>query len=183
MQHSKLINFFCQIQPYEFLALKVFIKENCRNKKCTQLFDIIAKHYPSNLKSVRLNKQKVFIKLFPNEDYNDNKILKTMSELYRYIEQFIISETIKQDIAYQKLALIQYYFNHSLDTQIPQEVKELNTYFKSQKDATKLYTDKIKLEEIILSINEKENNRYLSYQALYDSLKNFYDTFFIKVKI
>lgn len=182
MQHSKLINFFYQIQPYEFLTLKIYIKENCRNKKSIQLFDIIAKHYPSNLNSITLNKRKVFIKLLPDENYNDNKILKIMSELYRYVEQFIISETIKKDVAYQKLALIQYYFNHSLDTQIPQEIKELNIYFKSQKDATKLYTDKIKLEEIILSINEKENNRYLSYQALYDSLKNFYDTFFIKVK-
>jgi len=182
MQQSKLVNFFCQLQTHEFAALKLFIKENCRNKKCNQLFDIISKHYPSKLKTDTLDKKRVFVKLFPNEHYNDNKLLKIMSELYRHIEQFILSETIKQDIAYQKLALIQYYFNHSLDTQIPLEIKELNSYFKTQKNTTKQYADKIKLEEIILSINEKENNRYLSYQALYDSLRNFSDTSLIKIK-
>lgn len=105
-----------------------------------------------------------------------------MSELYRGIEQFIIAETIQKDLAYQKLAMLQFYFNHSLDAQIPQEIKELNNYFENQKLASNLFLEKIKFEEIQLSINEKENNRYLSYQALYDSLRNFSDTYLIKLR-
>ncbi len=182
MQQSKLINFFKQLSANEFLSLKGFIKANCKNKKCIQLFDIIAKQYPIKLDSSTLTKQKVFAKLLPNEHYNDNKLLKLMSELYRNIEQFIITETVSKDVAYQKMALIQYYFNHSLDSPITQEIKEINAYFQTQKLATKQFADKIKLEEILLNINEKENNRYVSYQALFDSLTHYYQTSNIKIK-
>ena len=182
MHQSKLINFLCQLQDNEFGNLKIFIKENCKNKKCIELFDFIAKQYPSKLDAEILNKRKIFQKLFPAEAYNDNKLLKLMSELYKSIEQFIISEAVKNDFAFQKLSLIQFYFNHSLDTQIPQELKELNAFLKSQKHSSKYYLEQLKLEEILLSINEKENNRYLSYQALHDSLKTFSDTYLIKLK-
>ena len=182
MQQSKLLKLFYQLHADEFAALKIFIKENCKNKNCIALFDVIVKHYPKKLDTESLNKRTVFAKIFPKENYNDNKLLKVMSELYRGIEQFIIAETIQKDLAYQKLAMLQFYFNHSLDAQIPQEIKELNNYFENQKLASNLFLEKIKFEEIQLSINEKENNRYLSYQALYDSLRNFSDTYLIKLK-
>lgn len=182
MQQSKLIKLFYQLHADEFAALKIFIKENCKNKNCTALFDVIAKQYPAKLNAAVLNKRTVFTKIFPKENYNDNKLLKVMSELYKYIELFIIAETVKNDVAYQKFALIQFYLNHSLDAQIPQEIKELNTYFSSEKESSKYYLDKFKLEEILETIQEKENNRYVSYQPMYDSLRDFSDTYLIKLK-
>lgn len=90
MRKSKVIEILRTLSEDELKRFKDFVNSpfHNRNKNVIRLFDNIRKYYPA-FDSDRLEKEKVFIKLFPGKVYNDVVMRILISDLLKLSEEFL----------------------------------------------------------------------------------------------
>jgi hypothetical protein len=107
MVRSKAVNVLSHLNKEEFhkfekLLLSPYFNAN---KNLIKLFKLLKKFYPG-FTSPNFNKQKVFSSVYENESYNDEKLRKLFSDMYKELEKFLVLSQLENDrITYNKLLL------------------------------------------------------------------------------
>ncbi len=98
MQKSKLIKLLKSLNEEELKRLGRFIRSPFYgyNPNITLLYEYVRKYYPE-LNSSKLNREKVFAKLFPEEQFSWNKLKKLMTALSQLVEEFLITMELEQN--------------------------------------------------------------------------------------
>lgn len=95
MLKGNLIEALKTFTPKEMREFSGFVNSSyfIKNKKVKKLFDIIKNYYPE-FNSNKLNKEKVFEKIYGNESYKDSKMRILMFYLYEVVEKFLVYNRI-----------------------------------------------------------------------------------------
>ncbi|MCI0450102.1 MAG: hypothetical protein L0Y79_10040 [Chlorobi bacterium] len=98
MKNSSLVNILRKFTPKEMKEFREFINSPFfnKNKNVIKLYDIIKKAYPK-LEDDKLNKEKVFAKLFPGQKYKDSTMRLLMFYLYEAAEKYIVFQKMLSD--------------------------------------------------------------------------------------
>jgi len=102
MQNSKLISLLRTLKKEELKALDKFLQSPYHNssQKLLTFFRLINKHYKNDFTNSRLDKEKIFKKLYPNAPvYQDSNIRNLMALLKQQIEQFLFIEMVQKEEA------------------------------------------------------------------------------------
>jgi hypothetical protein len=105
--NSKAIKVLKQLNKEEFHKLEKFFLSPYfnTNKKMTKLYKLLKKFYPEFI-SIKFTKENIFRAIYENECYNDEKMRKLFSDLYKELEKFLVSLQLDHDrIMYNKLLL------------------------------------------------------------------------------
>lgn len=103
MHSSNLLKLLFKLDKEECKRFDKFIQSPYfnSNKTLHQLWTLIRKYHPA-LDSNKLEKEKVFRKLFPQQAYKEDKMWKLMSQLKGLVEQFLVVErNDKKQVTYQ----------------------------------------------------------------------------------
>ena len=98
MQNSKLIDFFKQMDKREFYDFGKFIRCDYFNQRqfVIALYDYIKSIYP-NLTSPKLDKEKVFKKLYPSASkFVPRKVNDVMFHLTQLLEEYLLLQEVKK---------------------------------------------------------------------------------------
>ncbi len=90
MEKSKVIDIFRTFSPDELKRFRDFVHSpfHNKNKNVIRLFEILKKYYP-DFESIRIAKEKIFVKLFPGKKYNDVVIRILISDLLKLSEEYL----------------------------------------------------------------------------------------------
>lgn len=142
------------------------------------LFQILKSHFP-RLDSPALEKKKVFRKLFPREEFDENKMRHLLSVLGKALEEFIVMRELAADPMRKKLLLLDYYRRAGLEKYY---VQIFDDALKSQQKATikdaLWFFNQYLLEEKAYIYSQYQKSRSLdnNLQTLSDNLDLFYIT-------
>lgn len=114
MQNSKIIKILNRLSKDEFKLLNKFILSPIHNRHqdVIVLFHYLKKHVLT--KKSQLNKEKVFVHLFPNKKFDAQKLHYVNSYLLKVVEDFLAWQEWKEDKISQQLHLIKAYNKHGL---------------------------------------------------------------------
>jgi len=97
------------------------------NKNLLMLFSVLKKYYPS-FEDIKLTKQAVFRYVYPGKQYDDRKLRKLFSDLYKETERFmVLSAAEKNKFVYNKL-LLEELDSRKLDNLFIPKMEQYNTY-------------------------------------------------------
>ena len=105
MQSSKLIILLKSLKAEEIRWLTKFVCSPFYNSNShvIALFEVLKKHHP-DFTSNHLTKEKIWIKLFPNQKMAAGRLRLLMHNLAELIEEFIVANRLKkQTVTYQSL--------------------------------------------------------------------------------
>ncbi|MBL7816272.1 MAG: hypothetical protein JNL70_14730 [Saprospiraceae bacterium] len=167
MTDSKIYNVLSHFDKVEQNRLRKYIHSPYFNVNETlmQFYDVLSEHINSNGKAVELSKEKIWMKLYGNEVFNDVRFRKLSSDLLKLVEGFLAQQIFDERNLLQASFLleaigkkkIEKLFNssvknaHNLSNQ--QHYKHANFYF-HQYLIEKNYYD---LSEVELKRSEKSN--------------------------
>lgn len=108
MHSSKLLTLLRGLRPEEIHWFQKFLNSPFHNNNTLpiHLFNLIKKYYP-DFNSPKLNKEKVFQKLFPNEKFKVQKLRKVMHELANLTEAFFVTMRLRNNNFQRKKILVQ----------------------------------------------------------------------------
>ncbi len=98
MQKSKLISLLKTLKKDELKAFDKFLQSPYHNssQKLLVFFRLISKHHKNDYTNTRLDKEKVFKKIYPNAPvYQDSNIRNLMALLKQQIEYFLFIESVQ----------------------------------------------------------------------------------------
>lgn len=109
MRSSKLARLFFALSKTEHRALKKFVRSPYYNKRTdiVDLLDYFIKIDPTDYKA--LQKEAVYAKVFPKENYSSEKLDYAMSFLLKSIEQFLVEQRSSRDLLKVQIAMVQEY--------------------------------------------------------------------------
>ena len=131
MQERKVIRLMRNFSTAELSRFKKFVLSPYfnENSKVIQLHEYLMLHAPK-FDTQKINFEKVYAHIFPDEPYRDEVITKLLSALYKLAETFIKHEGISQNRLRDELVLLQYF--HRL--QLPKFfIKQLDIFRKKWK--------------------------------------------------
>ncbi len=174
MKNSKLIDILKALTKEEIKALETFITyaKTKENTFAQQLFAFLFKQYPEFLER-NIEKNKVYKKLFPTKKYDENKLSKIMSEITKITEEYIITNQSKNNELSNKIQLLKFYNERDLEKHYKQIEKEIEKIIKEIPLGVLSQTLIYQFEEIKITHDLKNNDRYANYQNVYDVLIAF----------
>ncbi len=98
MVKTKLVELLAKFNEEEIKTFETFIHSPyCNNsKRVIQLFNLLNKEYPE-FNETKIQKSKVFKKIFGTKPYNEALLRNVVSDLYTLCEQFIAMEMLKKN--------------------------------------------------------------------------------------
>lgn len=98
MHSSRLIKLLKTLEEEELKRLLKFLKSPFfnANPRIVQLYEYLRKYHPE-YQSPKLQKEKVFAKLFPSRPFNYSKLTNLMSDFSQLVEEYLILLEYKQD--------------------------------------------------------------------------------------
>ncbi|HNF48178.1 MAG TPA: hypothetical protein PKO18_00230 [Chitinophagales bacterium] len=121
-----------------------------------RLFDYIFEQFPS-LDSPKLAKEQVHGVLYPDKEYDEKRMLNTMSDLLRLAEEFISYQASRENKLENSLHLLQFYLENDLNKQFESTFKE-----------TKLSIEQMPENTASLIISYRMELLHVEYQLKYD---------------
>lgn len=158
MQKSNLIEAFRSFTPQEIKEFTEFVTSPFFNKNVNviKLFDVIKKNYPE-FDEEKIEKEKVFKKIFPGKPYKDSTMRLLMFYLYEVVEKFL---------AYSRFANNSMTFNQNLTA----ELRQRGLFKEFEKNIEKINNE---IENLPVKDEDFYMNRfifryeYLSYMSNY----------------
>jgi hypothetical protein len=175
MNNSKLISLFYSFSKPEFKQLKGWIKLHALHKEEMLLFGYLADMHPE-LQGKKLEKEIVFGKLWPAQDYDDNKMRHLQSVLTRHAEQFIIHQ-LNADEYREQFSLLKFYRQRGLDKYFEQQLALVRKMLQGEKiqDSSYYYHQMLADEEYNKYIKGKQKRTLEpNIQSLSDNLDHYY---------
>lgn len=178
MYSSNLIKLLSKLDTSEWKSFDKFVHSPYfnSNKSIQQLFELLKKYYP-DFDSPKLEKEKVFKKLFPGQAYREKRMWQLMSDLKGLTEQFLVAEkTNKQSTSYQ-LQLREVFLERDLFSWFEQKSVKLGESLE-QMETLDIY-NQYYLHSIHHNIyfNNESNKEIINHphlKASFDHLDNFY---------
>lgn len=114
MENSKIIKILKKLSKDEFKLLDKFVLSPVHNRHqdVITLFRYLKKHLTSTKK--QLSKEKTFHHLFPNKEFEAQKLHYVNSYLLKVVEEFLAWQEWKNDKVTQQIYLIKAYNKHDL---------------------------------------------------------------------
>lgn len=127
MNKSNLIESIRTFSSKEIKEFSEFVTSPFFNKNVNvvKLFDIIKKNYP-DLEPAKIEKEKVFAKLFPGKPYKDSTLRLLMHYLYELTEKFLSYNRFNNDKFRQKDNLLEELFDRKLFKDYEKIIDEAN---------------------------------------------------------
>lgn len=178
MKESKLIAQLRMLNKEEFKRFYLFLQSPyfTRSKDVIQLFDLIRRYYPS-FESKHLEKELVFKKLFPKEEFSDIKLRNLQTKLSKVLESYLIQLEFEQDDFEKKKKLTQIYGKRNYYYAFRRETEQLleNLEATPFRDATYFY-DKYSFLRALYFHEEthKYPKKLPSLKEIMEALNNFY---------
>jgi hypothetical protein len=115
MQSSKFIEILKTFNPAEFKRFGLMIRSPYFNseKVLITLFDQLKKHYPE-FSSKTLDREKVFLKLYPAKKYNDALMRNVFSDMLKLCEEFLLFEKYRSNEFRSRIELMDEYSSRGL---------------------------------------------------------------------
>lgn len=105
MQSSKLLKILKTLSEEEIRRFQKFIRSPYYSykKHCIPFFEYLRRYHPS-YQSSKLNREHVFHHLFPDRQFQSQKMRHVMTDMVNLLEEFLVAEQIrKRDFERQKL--------------------------------------------------------------------------------
>lgn len=127
MLKSNLIDAFKTFSAQEIKEFSEFVSSPFFNKNVNviKLFEIIKKNYP-DLDSEKLEKEKVFKKLFPGKPYKDSTLRLLMFYLYEIVEKFLAYKHFERDTFRYNENLVVELRTRSLFKEFEKNIEKIN---------------------------------------------------------
>ena len=132
MNKSSLIEAIKTFSPKEMKEFAEFVNSPFFNKNVNvvNLFEIIRKNYPE-FESSKIEKEKVFTKLFPGKPFKDSTLRLLMYYLYELVEKFLSYNRFNNDMLRQKDNLLDELFDRKLFKDFEKTIEEANKEMES----------------------------------------------------
>lgn len=183
MQTSKLIQLLRVFTTEEIRRFGRFIRSPYHNSnpRLEQMFKIIRPHYPS-FQHPKLDKIKVFSKIFPKQNYSDVRMRKLMSAMVEKVETFLAIEMMENNRFLKKKLLTQSLGKRSAFLLFQQMTQALITELESQpiRDID-YYLKRFELN-FEMYFHPLTNKRQLSNPYLNNTI-DYLDYFFVMAKV
>ena len=126
MKETKLVSLFKGLSIDDLRQIQKMLRSPfyTSNKNLLALFNILRSSYPE-CNSGKLEKQKVFKKLFPNHTYSDIKLRNLNSDMVRIIENYLIDKRVKSDDFERRKKLLVIYKEYGYLDWFERELKRL----------------------------------------------------------
>lgn len=146
MNKSSLIEAIKTFTPKEMKEFSEFVSSPFFNKNVNviKLFELIKKNYPE-LDPPKIEKEKMFAKIFPGKAYKDSTLRLLMFYLYELVERFLAYNRFSNDSFKSKDILLKELFERKLFKDFERIIDEANK----------------ELEKFIVRDNYYYENRYL----------------------
>ncbi|OWY25402.1 hypothetical protein C7N43_19050 [Sphingobacteriales bacterium UPWRP_1] len=181
MHQSKLITLLRTFTPQEHKEFKKFVRSPFfnTNENVVKLYDHLYKYAPG-FDSPRLDRQKVFSFLFPDEPYKEIKIQQFASLLVNLIEQFWIHNDLKEPTPDATLRLADAYRQRRLTAYWQKTLSETDNLPPSDAAhaAYCLLQQQIQQHETIEAQEKREQEPHL--QAVLNKLTGFFLVCYLK---
>ncbi len=154
MQKSKLITCLKTFNNNEIRDFRYFISIPFFNKEkvLEKLADYIFNYHP-NYESHELEKEKVFVHLYPGKKYNDGGMRNSISDLLSLAEEFLIIKNLKTNGFKKNILLLEELKN-----------RKLQNHFLKQKEKTgKLIEQSIVKDELYYERKTELSSLYISF--------------------
>lgn len=127
MNKSSLIEAFRTFSPKEIKEFSEFVSSPFFNKNVNvvKLFELIRKNYPE-FDPFKIEKEKIFTKLFPGKPYKDSTLRLLMYYLYELVEKFMAYNRFSNDRFYHKEVLLAELFDRKLFKDYEKIIEEAN---------------------------------------------------------
>ncbi|NOS85206.1 MAG: hypothetical protein HOP31_08710 [Ignavibacteria bacterium] len=127
MNKSSLIEAVRTFSPKEMKEFSEFVSSPFFNKNVNvvKLFELIKKNYPE-LDSTKIEKEKVFSKIFPGKPYKDSTLRLLMYYLYELVEKFLAYSRFNTDTFRSKDILLKELFERKLFKDFERIIDEAN---------------------------------------------------------
>jgi len=109
IMENLLVNLFKSLKKEEIRQLKKYVRSPVvtHRSDIERMFNCLADY---SYKGKELpNKEKLYFATYPNEEYEDQKLRSTMSDLHKIIEEFLAWRIIQEDDTEKNLLLLQSY--------------------------------------------------------------------------
>ncbi len=115
MVGQKLIKILQSLEPGEFKRLKRALSSPyfATNPRLLALYDYLKKYYPEFDES-KLQKEKLYKKLYPDNDFNESVLRVLVREFSSVVEDFLIMERLKKNKYERKKLLVSEYGKRNL---------------------------------------------------------------------
>lgn len=177
MESSKLVALLKQFKNDEWNAFNRFVQSPYYNgrPKVIQLFQLLKKEAPA-WNSKKIEKKRIYSKLFPKENYKDQRLVELRNALVKLIEQFWTIHTKKGMAEYYRLLAIAYHQHGLLNYRDVNLEKSIQVLEQNQMDVelyhNNMFDYQLKLHHLIEA--EDKRNQEPNLQALHDQLDAFY---------
>lgn len=154
MENSKLFQLLSSLTSDEFRSFGEFVKSEYFNKSrdINKLLEFIRSYYPEFEK---INKENIFIYLYPGEKYKDKKLRDLFSKMLSLAEKFLAYEDLKNYPMEEKKHLMNQF-----------TIRNLDKHFKSLEREMSVLLGKIKVKD--------SNYFYSSFQLKKDT-RSYYE--------
>lgn len=194
MQRNKLFSLLKSLDADEMHWLGKFVRSPFYNSNIhlISLFDVVRKHHPT-FSSVRLEKEKLFKKLFPDRPFNTHRMDTMMSRLAGLAEQFMVARRIQQDVfGYKKMLVAEFgernlykYFEKGTEKLLTEldempyrdetyyrEIYETNLNFFGHPGTNNQIGNKVALEKAVVSFNNHKKLTDLKLECALNAIAN-----------
>ncbi len=178
MKDSKLVDLLSDMTAEDFRQLQKMLQSPffTSNKNLLALYKLLRSVHP-DYTYAKLEKQKVFKKIFPKHEYSDIKLRNLNSDLVRIIEDYLIQKEMKLNVFERKKLLLKIYKNKKRLDWFSRELKKLDDdidripyrdpiYYKQKMD--------LKLLQLEYFERSKPKSRFGLLEEWEDLLDDFY---------
>ncbi|MEZ4958042.1 MAG: hypothetical protein R2825_31070 [Saprospiraceae bacterium] len=127
---QKLIKILQSLDPEEFRRLKRALSSPyfATNTRLLTLYEHLKKHYPE-FEEEKLQKEKLFKKLYPGKPFNDGVLRVLVREFSAVVEDYILLERLRSDKPLRKKMLVKEYGQRNLYEYFKKGTEELVSGF------------------------------------------------------
>lgn len=177
MKETKLLQLMKGLSAEDLRQIQKMMKSPffTSNENLAQLFSLLRSHHPE-MDAQKIEKQKVFVKLFPDHKYSDIKLRNLNSDLVRIIEDYLIYKEIKADKFARKKKLIKVYKEKGHLELFRQTLKDLMSDLEQSPFRDHLYYQEmleLKLLQLEFVEIKKPELRYETLKEWEDTLNHF----------
>lgn len=134
MIQSKVIDIIKSFNKKEVLDFEKYLNSPFlnSNKNLIKLYSNLKRFYPT-FESAKLTKESIFKSVYQADTYNDSKLRKLLSDLYKEAEKFLVVSVIdKNELVFNKLLLDEFEIR-KLDNLFLPKFEQHNTYLDNNK--------------------------------------------------
>lgn len=174
MKNIKLFDLLARLKHPEWKAFVKFVESRCHKQDALPLkaLQLLDKYHPAFYKA-KVSKEKLFKKLFPGQPYLENKLNKLFSELIHVYEEFAVLELSAPCLATKALKLSEFYLQRSMYKFFVSNQKQVVALISEYPEGSRKNLLRYEYEVLQLHYQSKLDERNLSFQVAFDTLKEF----------